>query len=96
MQLHRQRTRLHHGLLSCRWYISSVGGFCENYKYLTTPKRKAFATAQESVRKDVEKSFGVLQARWGIVRGAAMMWDPEVLWQVMTCCVILHKHDCGG
>ena len=57
----------------------------------TGPKKCGFAAAQESVRKDVKRAFGVLQARWGIVHGAAMMWDPEVLWQVMTCCVILHN-----
>ena len=57
----------------------------------TGPKKCGFAAAQEAVRKDVERAFGVLQARWGIVRGAAMMWDPEVVWQVMTCCVILHN-----
>ena len=33
----------------------------------------------------------MLQARWGIVRGAAMMWESETLWQLMTCCVILHN-----
>ena len=46
---------------------------------------------RESVRKDVERAFRVLQARWGIVRGAAMLWDTEILWQMMTCCVILHN-----
>ncbi|XP_072150827.1 uncharacterized protein [Setaria viridis] len=34
-------------------------------------KRKYFAIAQESVRKDVERAFGVLQARFAIVRGPA-------------------------
>lgn len=32
----------------------------------------------------------MLQVRWGIVRGAAMMWESIFLWR-MTCCVILHN-----
>ena len=36
-------------------------------------KQKHFATMPEATRKDVERAFGVLQARWGIVRGAALM-----------------------
>ena len=57
----------------------------------TGPKKCGFAAAQEAVRKDVERAFEVLQARWDIVRGAALKWDPEILWQVMTCCVLLHN-----
>ncbi|KAF8392897.1 hypothetical protein HHK36_021137 [Tetracentron sinense] len=34
-------------------------------------KQKYFAAAQESARKDVERAFGVLQARFAIVRGPA-------------------------
>ena len=54
-------------------------------------KQSHFATMQEAARKDVERAFGVLQARWGIVRSAAMMWESETLWQLMICCVILHN-----
>ena len=38
-------------------------------------KKKHFAKAQESVRKDVERAFGVLQARFAIVRGPTRFWD---------------------
>jgi len=41
-------------------------------KTITNPhgnKRKYFAEAQEAVRKDVERAFGVLPARFAIVRG---------------------------
>ena len=42
-------------------------------------KQSLFATMQEAARKDVERAFGVLQARWGIVRSAATMWESETL-----------------
>lgn len=41
--------------------------------------------------KDVEKAFKVLQARWGTVREAGMMWESETLWLMMICCVIFHS-----
>jgi hypothetical protein len=54
-------------------------------------KKKYFAKAQEAVRKDVERAFGVLQAQFAIVRGPARMWDKATLRQIMTACVIMHN-----
>ena len=42
-------------------------------------KKKHFAKAQESARKDVERALGVLQARFAIVRGLARFLDEETL-----------------
>jgi hypothetical protein len=36
-----------------------------------TEKMNRFATMQEATRKDVKQGFGVLQARWAIVRHPA-------------------------
>ena len=54
-------------------------------------KRKYFAKAQEAVRKDVERAFGVLQSRFAIVRGPAHFWDKDTLREIMTACVIMHN-----
>ena len=54
-------------------------------------KRKYFAKAQEAVRKDVERTFGVLQSRFAIVRGPAHFWDKDTLRKIMTACVIMHN-----
>ena len=54
-------------------------------------KKKLFAQAQEANRKDVERAFGVLQARFAIVRGPARFFHVETLQDIMKACVILHN-----
>ena len=54
-------------------------------------KRQRFAQMQESSRKDVERAFGVLQSRWGIVWNTALTWITQKFWEVMTACVIMHN-----
>ncbi|XP_062089263.1 uncharacterized protein LOC133795823 [Humulus lupulus] len=54
-------------------------------------KNKHFAATQESARKDVERAFGVLQARFAIVRGPARFYDRKTLKEIMMACIILHN-----
>ena len=54
-------------------------------------KKKHFAKAQESARKDVERTFGVLQARFAIMRGPARFLDEETLADIMKACIIMHN-----
>ena len=54
-------------------------------------KQSVFTKAHESARKDIERVFGVLQARFAIVRGPARFWDKKTLENIMKCCVILHN-----
>ena len=54
-------------------------------------KKKHYAAAQESKRKDVEQAFGVLQARFAIVCGPARFWDEETLAYIMKACIIMHN-----
>ncbi|CAL2240387.1 unnamed protein product [Prunus armeniaca] len=54
-------------------------------------KERSFVSFQEGYRKDVERCFGILQARWAISRGAARMLDEEVLQSIMMTCIILHN-----
>jgi hypothetical protein len=54
-------------------------------------KRQYFAKAQEAARKTVERAFGVLQARFVIVRGPVHIWDKDKISQIMRACVIMHN-----
>jgi hypothetical protein len=54
-------------------------------------KNKHFATIQKSTIKDVEHAFGVLQARFAMVRQPARMFKLPELKEIMTACIILHN-----
>ncbi|KAG2329431.1 hypothetical protein Bca52824_000611 [Brassica carinata] len=55
------------------------------------PKAALFAQHQEAVRKDVEQVFGVLQARFAIVKNPARFWDLDKIGKIMRACIILHN-----
>ena len=55
------------------------------------PKKLLFATTQESVRKDVERAFGVLQARFAVVKNPSSLWDKRKIANIMRACIILHN-----
>ncbi|XP_023637544.1 uncharacterized protein LOC111830208 [Capsella rubella] len=54
-------------------------------------KNQLFAERQESCRKDVERAFGVLQARFAIVKNPALFWDKKKIGKIMRACIILHN-----
>ncbi|XP_021851893.2 uncharacterized protein [Spinacia oleracea] len=55
------------------------------------PVDDLFTQRQESVRKDVERAFGVLQSRFAIIQRPALVWDGHLLWEIMLACIILHN-----
>jgi hypothetical protein len=54
-------------------------------------KREHFTKVQSALRKDVERAFGVLQARWEIVRNPVRAWGLETISDIMMACIILHN-----
>ncbi|XP_028060009.1 uncharacterized protein LOC114263635 [Camellia sinensis] len=54
-------------------------------------KQIYFAKAQESARKDVERAFGMLQARFAIVREPARFWKTKIMEDIIMACIIMHN-----
>ena len=63
-------------------------------KTLSQPQghdQQHFVKMQEARRKDVERAFGVLQARFAIVSRPARGWKHHNLTNIMKTCIILHN-----
>lgn len=56
-----------------------------------TQAERLFAAGQEAVRKDVERAFGVLVARFHILTCGCRLWYKSDIQNVMKACVIIHK-----
>jgi hypothetical protein len=54
-------------------------------------KRKWFSERQESCRKDAERTFGVLRARFKILHCPGRLWCQAELNTIMTTCIVLHN-----
>jgi hypothetical protein len=65
--------------------------FVKTVRHPMERKTKHFAKCQEGARKDIERAFGVLQARWGVLRGPAYGWDRANLSDIMQACIIMHN-----
>nr|BAA85461.1 ORF-c [Brassica rapa] len=65
--------------------------FIQSIQIPQGPKAVLFAQCQEAARKDVERAFGVLQARFAIVKNPALFWDKVKIGNIMRVCIILHN-----
>lgn len=65
--------------------------FAKTTQEATTKKGKAHAAAQEGVRKDIERAFGVLVSRFHILQRPSRMWYRSDISNVMKACIILHN-----
>ncbi|KAI7951139.1 hypothetical protein MJO29_009813 [Puccinia striiformis f. sp. tritici] len=54
-------------------------------------KNKFLAKRQEACRKDIERTFGVLQARFAIIKNPGRFWSISDLWTIMMAAVLLHN-----
>ncbi|XP_076903825.1 uncharacterized protein LOC143558992 [Bidens hawaiensis] len=70
-------------------------------KSITSPllrKHKLFAQHQESARKNVERAFGVLQARFAFLRHPCLVWNKDLMGKIMIAVederdTYLHYYD---
>ncbi|XP_047331326.1 putative nuclease HARBI1 [Impatiens glandulifera] len=65
--------------------------FIQSITLPQTPKEKLFAKHQEAARKDVERAFGVLQARFAIICKPSLAWNRDVIRKIMMACIIMHN-----
>ena len=69
-----------------RWKI-----FAKPIQKPTTSKNKNYTKRQEAARKDVERAFGVLQARFQILQRPARVWTSQKMDLIIKACIILHN-----
>lgn len=63
--------------------------FIKAIKNLTRPNTQHFTKMQDAYRKNVERAFGILQARFSIIPGPTRGWSKENLQYIMMTCIIL-------
>tara|TARA_R110002050_G_scaffold50146_1_gene116017 strand:- start:173 stop:691 length:519 start_codon:yes stop_codon:yes gene_type:complete len=55
------------------------------------PKVYHYSKRLEAVRKDIERAFGILQARFAFLTKPCLLWYVEDIASAVECCIILHN-----
>jgi hypothetical protein len=61
------------------------------YSSPQTNKQRHFTKEQSMYRKYVECVFGIMQAKYAIMKGPARLWSQEDLKYIVDCVIILHN-----
>nr|GEX02513.1 protein ALP1-like isoform X1 [Tanacetum cinerariifolium] len=64
--------------------------FVKSFTVATDLKHTYFKQRQESARKDVERAFGVLQGRWGLIQ-PTRAYEVNTLRRIMYAGIIIHN-----
>ena len=85
----------HHQHLVAYWLADGIyptyACFVKTIPNPTTRMQKLFVTAQEAKRKDIERAFGILQARFHVLTSGCHLCDRRAMDTVFRTCVILHN-----
>ncbi|GJX41386.1 ALP1-like protein isoform X1 [Tanacetum coccineum] len=65
--------------------------FVKSFTVANDAKHAYFKKRQEGARKDVERAFGVLQGRWGIIQQPARQYHVNTIRRIMYSCIIMHN-----
>ena len=65
--------------------------FVKALSFPVEDKEKTFKKLQESARKDVERAFGVLKGRWGILNRPVRAMNKNTIHSIVYACIILHN-----
>ena len=65
--------------------------FVKAYKEPVGDFEKALTSWQESARKDIERAFGVLQAKFQVLARPIVIRSLKLIEEIVTCCLILHN-----
>lgn len=57
----------------------------------STKNEKAYSSAQEDLRKDVERAFDVFISRWHILERPAQFWYRKNIANVLMACIIMEN-----
>jgi hypothetical protein len=57
--------------------------FVKTVCHPANPRIKHFSAKEESAKKDIERAFDVLQARWAVIHGPTYGWSPPNIQDIM-------------
>ena len=65
--------------------------FVKAFKEPAGDKERSLTSWQEAARKDIERAFGVLQAKFQFLARPIVIRDIKLIEEAVTCCLIMHN-----